>query len=256
MRAGPLERIEDWADGKGVGLMNYSGPFKGILVLGLWLFGLTGSAMAEALEGQCVAVYDGDTITLMVGEKKEKIRLLGIDAPEMKQAPWGIRSRDFARGLVLNKSVRVETDVQPRDRYGRLLGYVYVGDTFINRELVRQGHAVLLTYPPNVRHVEVFTAAQKEARENGRGIWDAKQPLDVSPRDFRRGNKSANFTRGAGLKLSSSASPLPAASQPVRFNKRSKRYHSETCGHPCATCETIPLKEAEERGGRPCKTRR
>lgn len=217
---------------------------------------LGGAAQAETLQGTCVAVYDGDTLTLMVGDSKEKIRLLGIDAPEMKQAPWGAQSRDFARSLALNKQVRIETDVQPRDRYGRLLGYAYVGDTFINLELIRQGHAVLLTYPPNVKYVERFTAAQTEARSKGLGIWNPKSPLDVSPRDFRRGGKPAAFTRGEGLKLAPSGPPGAPGANVVRFNKRSKRYHTDTCGHRCETCESIPLPEAEERGGEPCRSRR
>lgn len=231
-----------------------------LLRIALWgaacFFGLTGVALAETLQGTCVSVYDGDTLTLMVGDRKEKIRLLGIDAPEMKQAPWGKQSRDFARGLALNKQLRIETDVQPRDRYGRLLGYAYAGDTFINLELVRQGQAVLLTYPPNVKYVERFTAAQKEARAKGLGIWNPKSPLDVSPRDFRRGKKPAAFTRGAGLKLAPSSAPGASGTLTVRFNKRSKRYHSDTCGHRCQTCESVPLPEAEARGGKPCRSRR
>jgi micrococcal nuclease len=233
------------------------------LLVGALLLSWGGVAWAETLNGLCVAVYDGDTLTIQVGERKEKIRLLGIDAPEMKQAPWGKRSRDFARSLALSKQVRIETDVQPRDRYGRLLGYAYVGDTFINHELIRQGHAVLLTYPPNVKHVELFTAAQKDARSKGLGIWDPKSPLDVTPRDFRRGGKPAAFSRGEGLKVVPSGAPRASAADQraastatVRFNKRSKRYHTDVCGHSCQTCESISVAEAKERGGKPCRSKR
>jgi micrococcal nuclease len=67
--------------------------------------------------------------------------------------------------------VRLETDVQARDRYGRLLAYVWVGDVMVNAELVRQGYAQVMTVPPNVRHQELFVKLQREAREAGRGLW-------------------------------------------------------------------------------------
>src|SRR5690606_2293302 len=131
---------------------------------------------------------DGDTITVRLRglERTEKVRLLGIDAPEVGrgrdpgQEPWGGRAAAFARQLCLHKTVRIETDVQARDRYRRLLGYVYVGNTFVNLELVKAGHATVLTYPPNVRHVDAFVAAQRAAQAAGRGIWAPHDPLPES----------------------------------------------------------------------------
>ena len=75
------------------------------------------------------------------------------------------------RRLVAGRRVRLETDVQARDRYGRLLAYVWVGDVMVNAELVRQGYAQVMTVPPNVRHQELFVKLQREAREAGRGLW-------------------------------------------------------------------------------------
>jgi micrococcal nuclease len=67
--------------------------------------------------------------------------------------------------------VRLELDVQPRDQYGRLLAYVYVGEVVVNAELVRQGYALLSTVPPNVTHEALFVRLQREAREARRGLW-------------------------------------------------------------------------------------
>lgn len=206
-----------------------------------------------------MAVHDGDTVTLQWSGGREKIRLLGIDAPELKQVPWGPRSRDHAASLMLNQPLRVETDVQPRDRYGRLLGYVYVGSRFINRELIGNGHAVLLTYPPNVRHVAEFTAAQTDARARGLGIWNPQEPLDVSPYDFRHAKPRGRLTRGEDLRLNPPTASPAGSGQPgdqVRFNPRSKKFHREDCGHACARCEAMPRAEAEARGGSPCKESR
>jgi micrococcal nuclease len=67
--------------------------------------------------------------------------------------------------------VRLELDVQARDRYGRLLAYVWLGDTMVNAELLRLGLAQVMTVPPNVRHQALFLKLQREARESGRGLW-------------------------------------------------------------------------------------
>ena len=77
--------------------------------------------------------------------------------------------------MLEGKEVRLEMDVQERDKYGRLLAYVYLEDsTFVNAELLKQGYAQVATYPPNVKYVELFVKLQKEARENKRGLWKEK----------------------------------------------------------------------------------
>jgi endonuclease YncB( thermonuclease family) len=168
------------------------------------VIGLASVSPAMALEvlGTVVRVSDGDTLAVQVPNQPrlEKVRLLGVDTPEVAhgprdpgQEPWGSRARDFTAKLVLNKQVRIETDVQARDRYGRLLGYVYVGRTFVNLELLRHGHAMLLTYAPNVKYVELFTQAQREARTAGRGFWNPKDQLTESPHTYRHnGHQKGN----------------------------------------------------------------
>ena len=133
-------------------------------------------------------VYDGDTLTIVYAGKqggKDKVRLIGVDCPELKQAPWGKRARDFTRKMVLGKIVRLETDVRVRDKYGRLLAYVWVEGKMLNEELLREGLAVLLTIPPDVRYVERLKKAQAEAREKKRGFW-AEGGLSLSPSAYRR----------------------------------------------------------------------
>lgn len=146
------------------------------------------------LRAQVVSVHDGYTITVLIDARKEKVRLTGIDAPELDQAPWGKQSREALKDLVEGKMVRLEMDIAVRDQNRRLLAYVYVGDMFVNLELVRQGQAVVYTVPPNVAHVNEYRQAQTEAREAGRGVWDAAQPFKgghLSP-----GSHSSDFARG------------------------------------------------------------
>jgi micrococcal nuclease len=107
--------------------------------------------------------------------------LIGIDAPEFDQSMRGVQARDALKTLVGEKTVRLETDITKRDQYKRLLAYVYVGGLLVNAEMIRQGQAVLHTVPPNVAHVDEYRKAQIEAKEAGRGVWNAAQPLDVSP---------------------------------------------------------------------------
>ena len=130
---------------------------------------------------------DGDSLELSNGER---VRLIGIDTPESRYntklyrdaerqrkstaelLAMGKRAALFTSQLVEGKRVRLEFDVQQKDRYDRILAYVYLEDgTFVNAEIVRQGYAQIMTIPPNVKYQDLFLRLQKEARENGRGLW-------------------------------------------------------------------------------------
>ncbi len=105
------------------------------------------------------------------------VRYIGIDTPETKHPtkevePYGEEASEANRKLVDGKTVRLEFDVQEQDRYGRLLAYVYLEEgTFVNAWLVEHGYAMVMTFPPNVKHQELFLRLQREAREAGRGLW-------------------------------------------------------------------------------------
>ena len=116
-------------------------------------------------------VIDGDTIVL---ENGEYIRYIGMDAPEKGRPYYGEAARENKR-LVDGKKVRLEYDVERIDRYNRTLAYVYAGDIFVNAELVRNGYAMIYTFPPNVKYYKTFLAIQKEAREQKRGLWGLSQ---------------------------------------------------------------------------------
>lgn len=118
-------------------------------------------------------VVDGDTIKL---ENGEVVRYIGIDTPETVHPSepvqcFGKEASDKNKDLVEGKLVKLEKDITDRDKYGRLLRYVWVGDLFVNDYLVREGYAYVYTYPPDVKYSEQFVQSQKEARENNRGLW-------------------------------------------------------------------------------------
>ena len=128
------------------------------------------------VEGTVVRVVDGDTIHVRICARVEKVRYIGVNTPEVHhptkgEEPGGREAAEVNRRLVEGQAVRLELDVQERDRYGRLLAYVWIGDLMINAELVRLGYAQVMTIPPNVRYQEVFLKLQREAREAGRGLW-------------------------------------------------------------------------------------
>ena len=140
-------------------------------------FALLGAPMlAAALEGDVVRVVDGDTIHVRIGARVKSVRYIGVNTPEVHhpqrgEEPGGREATAVNRELVAGKHVRLELDVQARDRYGRVLAYVWIGDVMINAELVRLGYAQVMTVPPNVRHQALFVKLQRDARDAGRGLW-------------------------------------------------------------------------------------
>lgn len=134
---------------------------------------------------------DGDTIKLSNGEH---VRLIGIDTPESRYNKkivrdskrsgndinsiirMGKEASDFTKRKVQGKMVRLEFDVEKRDKYGRLLAYVYLEDgTFVNAKIIEEGYAQIMTIPPNVKYAGYFLKLQKEAIEKNKGLWETQR---------------------------------------------------------------------------------
>jgi micrococcal nuclease len=140
-----------------------------------------GPEAAGRLEATVVRLVDGDTIHVQMGGRFEKVRYIGINTPELHHPrrgaePGGREALEANRRLVGGRPVRLEPDVQQRDRYGRVLAYVWVTgpdgrEVMVNAELVRLGYAQVMTIPPNVRHASAFRALQRQARDERRGLW-------------------------------------------------------------------------------------
>jgi len=124
----------------------------------------------------CTRVVDGDTIVVDIEGKQEKVRLIGVDTPETVHPSkpveyFGKEASEFTKHMVEGKKVRLEYDWQKRDKYGRLLAYVYLEDeTFLNAEIIKQGYGFAYTKYP-FKYLEDFRQYEKEARENRKGLW-------------------------------------------------------------------------------------
>jgi micrococcal nuclease len=150
----------------------------GALLLLVALLGgpVLAGAQSSSIEGLVVRVVDGDTIHVQLSDRLEKVRYIGVNTPELRHPqrggePGSHEAHAVNRRLVEGKRVRLELDVQPRDRHGRLLAYVWTGDTMVNAELLRLGYAQVMTVPPNVRHQSLFLKLQRAARDSHRGLW-------------------------------------------------------------------------------------
>ena len=137
-------------------------------------------------------IIDGDTLKIFINGKRESLRLIGIDAPESRKnkkayrdakrnhkdietiIAMGHKSTQFVSTLIKpGDKITVEFDVQLRDKYGRLLGYVYLKDgEMLNESILRAGYAALKTIPPDVKYVSRLYEAYLEARKYKRGLWN------------------------------------------------------------------------------------
>lgn len=155
------------------------------------VFGLSsGRVYAEPSlqEAKVTRVHDGDTVTILMKHRSYKARLIGIDAPEMGQRPWGKQAKDHLTAILKrsDRTVFVETDETKHDKYGRMLVYLWTKRTeFVNEAMLRDGLAVLFTIQPNIKYLDSLKLAEQHAREEKKGIWGPKG-LKESPADYRR----------------------------------------------------------------------
>jgi endonuclease YncB( thermonuclease family) len=141
-------------------------------------------AFSEILTGIVMSVHDGDTITLQSESSIKKIRLAGIDAPEIKQ-PHGIESRDALRQEIMARTVTIDTN--KKDKYGRSVGKVLLNNEDINLKQVRRGLAWVYTdyiKELSAEDRELYKSAEKAANDEHIGLWQDEQP--VAPWKYRK----------------------------------------------------------------------
>jgi endonuclease YncB( thermonuclease family) len=165
-------------------------PFVVSLIPLLGLFPHTSSAATYT--ATIDRVVDGDTVYLKETiQGTNKVRMLSIDTPETNyqgqaQEPWGTTAKNYLNQLLPSGTrVTIETDVEETDAYGRLLAHIHKGSLDINKEMVRQGHAVTYYIWPNMLHFEEYQQAYLEAKQNGRGMWNPSNPIPELPFEFR-----------------------------------------------------------------------
>ncbi len=157
----------------------------------VFIFALLSSSLHAQQTTTVTRVVDGDTLKVRYWGKDESIRLIGIDTPESRVnkkakrdakrsgqdiktiTAMGKRATEYVESLVKpGDLITIEFDAQQRDRYGRLLGYVYLSNgKMLNEEIVNAGYANVMTIPTNVKYQDRFLKAYKVARERKRGLW-------------------------------------------------------------------------------------
>ena len=175
-------------------------PRSVVVVLGIVIFLLQRFGIWERIQNQVdsafptqsvteddgswrvIRVVDGDTLVL---QNDERVRLIGVDTPETKHPtkpvePFGPEASLFTKHAVEGKTVRLKFDREKRDRYQRLLAYVYVGDWCLNEEIIRAGYSECVTRYPFDRTMKArFKLAESEARNSRRGLWGDRTHVAV-----------------------------------------------------------------------------
>ncbi|OMP67067.1 thermonuclease family protein [Domibacillus epiphyticus] len=130
-------------------------------------------------------VVDGDTIKVTYKGRKETVRLILIDTPETKDPNkcvqlFGPEATAYTKKYLLDKKkkVSIELGVQTRDKYGRILAYVYVNETMFNRLLLQNGYARIAVYPPNTQYLEQLQVDENKAKKAKVGIWSSTSAIN------------------------------------------------------------------------------
>ncbi|MDR6554978.1 thermonuclease family protein [Paenibacillus qinlingensis] len=175
---------------------------------------------SKRIPAKVVRVVDGDTMKVSFTEggkvKEETIRLLLVDTPESVDPekpvqPFALDASNYAKTMLTGKDVQLEMDVSERDKYGRLLCYLYIGDQMFNALLLENGYArVAYIYPPNVKYVDQFREIQKQAQQKGLNIWSVENYAQED--GFHEGVVKGGTAGTATAKPSPSSQPKPAAS--------------------------------------------
>ncbi|MGH9870226.1 MAG: thermonuclease family protein [Candidatus Polarisedimenticolia bacterium] len=206
-----------------------------LLYLFVLLIAVTNILSAET--ARVVAVVDGDTIKVELSSSVETIRLIGVDTPETvhPQKPvehFGKEASAFTNRMAIGKIVRLEGDADGanRDKYGRLLRYVFLPDgKLLNAEIIAQGYGFAYTRFPFTR-MEEFRGLERQARESNLGLWDAPQP----PSD---------------IVSSTSVADSSNASEIVFITRTGTKYHRAGCRYLAKSSIPIGLKDAASRYG-------
>jgi micrococcal nuclease len=145
------------------------------------------------IQVKVVRVVSGQSFEVMgMGDQPNlisQVRLIGIDAPDFRQRPWGNNSKENLEALIAEQPVNLEFDIEVQDKIGRSLAYVWKDKILLNEQMIKDGHALYVPRSPNHKYDLKLELAQQLARLMGVGIWNPEKPLRVSPSEFRRANR-------------------------------------------------------------------
>ncbi|MEY3256322.1 MAG: hypothetical protein RLZZ29_1457 [Cyanobacteriota bacterium] len=153
------------------------------------------------VQARVVRVVSGQTVeVLKIGEPTSlvsSVRLIGLEAPDLRQYPWGEDARKLLEKLIQDANsdnttnsgqIKLEFDLQTQDKFGRHLAYVWKDQVLVNEQIIKQGYALFAGRSPNHKYDLRLENAQHWARLMGEGIWNPENPLRLAPGQFRRIN--------------------------------------------------------------------
>jgi micrococcal nuclease len=190
----------------------------------------------KGINGKVISVTDGDTLKVQLENGlSEKVRLILVDTPETKHPrlgvqPFGKEASAFTTKELTGKQVTLELDVEERDQYGRLLAYVWVGNTLFNEKLLEEGLARVAVYPPNTKYVDQFRKVQANAQAAGKGIWSIE---NYAQEDGYHSNRTEESSQASNPSSDGSYVNDPSDDQEtnlackgkIKGNANSKIYH-------------------------------
>ncbi|MBR8832790.1 MAG: thermonuclease family protein [Stigonema ocellatum SAG 48.90 = DSM 106950] len=142
--------------------------------------------VAQVVSGQTLEVVSMASQPRLISQ----VRLLGIDAPDMQQRPWGIEAKQKLEALIgEGQPVILEFDLEQKDKFGRILAYVRKDGVLLNEQLVKEGNALFVARSPNHKYDLRLERAQQWARLMGQGIWNPVKPMRLTPGEFRSQNR-------------------------------------------------------------------
>ena len=146
----------------------------------------TNSLQTNLISGKVTRVFSGQTIEVVLVETSEtvKVRITGIDAPDLRQSPWGQTAQKKLRELVLNLPISIEVQNLEKDSFNRINGHVWQDNTLISQQLVKEGYVIANTEYPH-SYSKLLIDAQEYARLMGYGIWNPELALRQNPSQFR-----------------------------------------------------------------------
>lgn len=166
---------------------------KTLLLLPLLLQSCQSPTPPQGVEAKVAIVISGQTLEVIgIGDRTTlptRVRLIGIDAPDLQQQPWGKAAKERLEAMIGSQTVLLEFDVQDKDSFGRLLAYVWQDKILLNELLVAQGYVLSVPRSPNHKYDQRLARAQEWARLMGQGIWNPEKPMRLTPAEFRRQNR-------------------------------------------------------------------
>ena len=160
------------------------------LLLPLLLQGCQSVTKPQGIEVKVARVVSGQTLEVTgIGDQQAtRVRLVGIDAPDLQQQPWGRAAKERLEAMIGGKPVLLEFDLQDKDQSGRRLAYVWQDGVLLNEKLAAQGYVLSVPRDPNHKYDQRLDRAQEWARLMGEGIWNPEKPMRWTPSEFRSQN--------------------------------------------------------------------